>query len=209
MAQLDTQVNIAVAEATQRGSELMRGIAAVAMIFLPATFVATFFSMIFFHSYYKQQLKLAIDGRMWWYPAVALPLTAGLTAWYFAWAFSLLAKGVAMVHYLTQWLEKQLKIPAGSQSGAVVVDGLAASEQEVESDDHVKFDDGLREKNWSYLKALAAACSTKAGADNEEPYLPDQVLYRDLELALNHVFLEERSEAKFLPSSTMLNRVNL
>lgn len=43
MAQRDTQLNIEIAKAAQRDSQLVRGIAAVTMIFLPATFMATFF----------------------------------------------------------------------------------------------------------------------------------------------------------------------
>ncbi|KAF2167223.1 hypothetical protein M409DRAFT_22651 [Zasmidium cellare ATCC 36951] len=43
------RLNSEIASAMKKDSELMRGIAAVTMIFLPATFVATFFSMVFLH----------------------------------------------------------------------------------------------------------------------------------------------------------------
>ena len=76
------EVNLKIAEATMRDSQLMRGIAAVTMIFLPATFVATFFSMVFFHVGNESSVRLSIDRRIWLYPTITLPLTAIVTIWY-------------------------------------------------------------------------------------------------------------------------------
>lgn len=69
--------------AMKRESALTGGIAAVIMAFLPATFVATFFSMVFFH---VDDDHFVIDSGIWMYAAVALPLTAGIALWYRAWS---------------------------------------------------------------------------------------------------------------------------
>ena len=81
-AKASGEINVEIAEATRRDSQLMRGIAAVTMIFLPATFVATFFSMVFFHVGNESSVRLTIDRRIWLYPTVTLPLTALVTIWY-------------------------------------------------------------------------------------------------------------------------------
>lgn len=45
----DSEINIQIADAVRRDSERMRQITFITMLFLPATFVATFFSIVFFH----------------------------------------------------------------------------------------------------------------------------------------------------------------
>jgi hypothetical protein len=47
----------------------------VAMIFLPATFVAIHFSMVFFHVGDECPVRLMVGHHIWLYPAVAVPLT--------------------------------------------------------------------------------------------------------------------------------------
>ena len=86
MAQRDTQINLEIVGSAQRDSKLMRGIATITMIFLPATFVATFFSMVFFHVGDEQSIHLTIDPWIWVYPAVTLPLSIGFAFWYSAWS---------------------------------------------------------------------------------------------------------------------------
>ena len=102
MAHRDTHVNIKIAEASnysgghnveitkvaKRDSELMRSIAFVTMIFLLETFVATFFSMVFFRNgvYDESSLHLVIDHHVWTYVVVTLPLTAPVGIWYVAWS---------------------------------------------------------------------------------------------------------------------------
>jgi hypothetical protein len=49
LAKHDSDVNIAMAQDARTDSLLMRKMASVSILFLPATFLATFFSMIFFH----------------------------------------------------------------------------------------------------------------------------------------------------------------
>lgn len=86
IAQRDTQINIEIAKAAKRDSELMKGITVVTMVFLPATFMATFFSMVFWHVGDEKEVHLLVNGGIWLYPAVTLPLTAIVLTWY--WAFS-------------------------------------------------------------------------------------------------------------------------
>jgi hypothetical protein len=71
MTKHDSDTNIAIAQDTRadsvimkRDSLLMRRIAAVSIIFLPATFMATFFSMMFFHN---DQGELKLNGTIWVY----------------------------------------------------------------------------------------------------------------------------------------------
>lgn len=82
----DTELNVEIAKAAKRDSELMRGIAVVTMIFLPATFVATFFSVVFFHVGSERSVDLTVDQNIWWYPTVTLPLTLAIATWYVPWS---------------------------------------------------------------------------------------------------------------------------
>ena len=65
VAQHNNELNLVMAKDTRRDSVLMRRIAAVTTVFLPATFMATFFSMIFFHS--EGDRKLRADSTIWVY----------------------------------------------------------------------------------------------------------------------------------------------
>lgn len=87
MAQRDTEITLDIAQATRRDSELMRVIAAITMIFLPATFVATFFSMVFFHVGDEKSIRLMVDKTIWLYPVVAVPLTIGAAVAYSVWSW--------------------------------------------------------------------------------------------------------------------------
>ena len=87
IAQRDTQVNIEIAKAAKRDSELMKGITVVTMVFLPATFMATFFSMVFWHVGGEKEIHLLVSGWIWLYPAVTLPLTVIVLTWYLAYSW--------------------------------------------------------------------------------------------------------------------------
>ena len=89
IAQRDTQINIEIARATKRDSELMKGIAAVTMVFLPATFAATFFSMVFFHVGDERTVQLVVERHIWMYPLVTIPLTLIVMAWYWSVSWNL------------------------------------------------------------------------------------------------------------------------
>ncbi|KKY27638.1 hypothetical protein UCRPC4_g00871 [Phaeomoniella chlamydospora] len=75
IAQRDSQVNIEIGSATKADSELMRGIAFITMVFLPTTFMATFFSMVFFHVGPEDSIHLIVNHWVWLYPAFTIPLT--------------------------------------------------------------------------------------------------------------------------------------
>jgi hypothetical protein len=101
IAHRDSKLNIEIAKAAKRDSELMKGIAAVTMIFLPATFLATFFSMAFFHVGTDSQVRLVVDSQVWLYPAITVPLTAIVTAWY--WSESLGVGRRLLLESLRRW----------------------------------------------------------------------------------------------------------
>jgi hypothetical protein len=101
IAHRDSKLTIEIAKATKRDSELMKGIAAVTMIFLPATFLATFFSMVFFHVGTESQVRLTVDSKIWLYPAITAPFTAIVTAWY--WSESLGVGRRLLIESLRRW----------------------------------------------------------------------------------------------------------
>ncbi|QPC72154.1 hypothetical protein HYE68_002906 [Fusarium pseudograminearum] len=70
------RVNLKVAQMTRLDSSLMRSIATLGMIFLPATFVSTFFSMDFFQwSEEDGKNQELISSYFWVYIVVAIGLT--------------------------------------------------------------------------------------------------------------------------------------
>ncbi|KAL8661329.1 MAG: hypothetical protein Q9202_005694 [Teloschistes flavicans] len=82
MTQNDGRTNIAIAEAsrriafeTKRDSDAMKTIAALTMVFLPATFVATLFGMVFFTVDSGRSSKLRVNPYWWVYLAATIPLT--------------------------------------------------------------------------------------------------------------------------------------
>ena len=83
----DTQLSYRIAREAKRDSELMRRIALVTMIFLPATFAATFFSMVFFRiTAAEEHASLEVDRHIWLYVVLTVPLTVVIGVWYFAWS---------------------------------------------------------------------------------------------------------------------------
>ena len=87
MAERDTRINLDTAQAAVRDSKLVRGIAVVTMFFLPATFVATFFSMVFFSADNVEGFQLKVKSSFWIYPAVTVPLTLAVITLFAAWSF--------------------------------------------------------------------------------------------------------------------------
>ena len=77
----DSKINIQIATGAKEDSEIMRSIALVTMIFLPATFAATFFSMVFFNIS-EDGSRLKVEKHVWLYPVVTIPLTLVMAAWY-------------------------------------------------------------------------------------------------------------------------------
>lgn len=87
VAERDSSTTIEISRAAKRDSEVMRGIAIVTMVFLPATFAATFFSMVFFHVGDETSVRLTVDKRIWLYPTVTVPLTLLMGWLYLHWSF--------------------------------------------------------------------------------------------------------------------------
>jgi hypothetical protein len=80
----DANATIRIAEDTRRDSNSMKVIAALTMIFLPLTSVATFFSMGFFHfDGETDQLRVSPSWRL--YPAVTIPLTITIFGIWMGW----------------------------------------------------------------------------------------------------------------------------
>lgn len=82
IAQNDNRTNISIAEAsrriafeTKRDSDAMKTIAALTMVFLPATFVATLFGMVFFTTESSSGSGFRVNSLWWIYLAVTIPLT--------------------------------------------------------------------------------------------------------------------------------------
>lgn len=95
MAERDTRINIGMAQAAVRDSKLVRGIAFVTMVFLPGTFVATFFSMVFFDIDGRQKFHLRADASLWIYLATTLPLTILVITFYWLWSSDWLSVTIA------------------------------------------------------------------------------------------------------------------
>jgi hypothetical protein len=75
MTSYDTLTGLRIARDTQRDSVSMKTISWLTMVFLPATFVATFFSMGFFqfHQDSKNHVNISVAPEWWLYLAVTLP----------------------------------------------------------------------------------------------------------------------------------------
>lgn len=76
----NNDLNIGMARDSRQDSHLMRRIALVTIVFLPATFMATFFSMGFFE---VGDGNLTVSRWIWLYIVLTVPLTA-LLAWQYA-----------------------------------------------------------------------------------------------------------------------------
>jgi hypothetical protein len=80
----DANTTIRIAEDTRRDSNSMKVIAALTMIFLPLTSVATFFSMGFFH-FDGEVDRLRVSSSWWLYPVVTVPLTVTIFGVWMGW----------------------------------------------------------------------------------------------------------------------------
>jgi hypothetical protein len=70
--------NIHIANSARADSEVIRRISIISIIFLPATFLAAFFSMSFFDFHQADQgkgLQPVVSKWIWLYPACTVPLT--------------------------------------------------------------------------------------------------------------------------------------
>ncbi|KAK4221269.1 hypothetical protein QBC38DRAFT_377429 [Podospora fimiseda] len=79
----DTQANLKISNATRQDSNQMRSIAFLTMFFLPATFLASLFSMTFF-DWKAEPGQHIVSPYFWIYPVLALGITlVVLGLWYF------------------------------------------------------------------------------------------------------------------------------
>ncbi|RPA80235.1 hypothetical protein BJ508DRAFT_327543 [Ascobolus immersus RN42] len=84
VTQLDAATNMTIAKATREDSMVMKTIAVLTMVFLPATFASSLFGMSFF------QTEEALNGvgMKWWvYVVVAFPLTMLTFGGWFGWMY--------------------------------------------------------------------------------------------------------------------------
>lgn len=79
---IETSMDVARTLLVERDNEIMKAISVITMIFLPATFAATFFSMVFFHVGDEQNVKLIVDKNIWLYFVVTVPFTLLVGAWH-------------------------------------------------------------------------------------------------------------------------------
>lgn len=82
MTQQDSETNMAIARDTKNDSAAMKTIAALTMIFLPATAVSGFFGMAFFNG---QGGVLTVTGDWWLFLAATLPITIILFMLWASW----------------------------------------------------------------------------------------------------------------------------
>ncbi|KAI3340164.1 hypothetical protein F4824DRAFT_436632 [Ustulina deusta] len=75
-----------VAQHTRRDSELMKSIALLTMVFLPATFVATLFSMGIFEWTGRHGEILTVSPYIWLYVAVTVVITSATLGMWYLWA---------------------------------------------------------------------------------------------------------------------------
>ncbi|KAK5637227.1 hypothetical protein RRF57_012939 [Xylaria bambusicola] len=75
-----------VAQHTRRDSELMKSIALLTMVFLPATFVATLFSMGIFEWKGSYGEVLSVSPYIWLYVAVTVAITSVTLGTWYLWA---------------------------------------------------------------------------------------------------------------------------
>lgn len=85
IAQTDSKANIDMASTSLTHSSIMRDVTLVTYLFLPGTFLATFFSMIFFHLNENGD-EVVVSKWIWVYFVCVVPLTIGL-GWKFARAY--------------------------------------------------------------------------------------------------------------------------
>ena len=84
-AKRDNDVMKAIAEATQRDSLEMKGIALLTMTFLPMAAIASIFSMQSFFTLASDDNKLIVSNQFWIYWAVTIPITAGILVGWSLW----------------------------------------------------------------------------------------------------------------------------
>ncbi|AEO69054.1 uncharacterized protein THITE_2054178, partial [Thermothielavioides terrestris NRRL 8126] len=78
----DSQTNLEIARDTRQDSNQMRSIAFLTMFFLPATFIASLFSMSFFN-WNAHDGERVVSPYLWIYPVLAIAITAVVVGCWF------------------------------------------------------------------------------------------------------------------------------
>ena len=86
-AKRDTEVMKAIAEATKRDSLEMKGIALLTMTFLPATALASIFSMSSFFTLSTDDNRIILSPQFWIYWAITIPITLTILFGWAAWKY--------------------------------------------------------------------------------------------------------------------------
>ncbi|KAL9582173.1 MAG: hypothetical protein Q9203_005608 [Teloschistes exilis] len=82
VTQQDSETNMSIAQATKNDSAAMKTIAALTMVFLPATAVSSFFGMAFFNG---QGGSLTVTSNWWIFLATTIPMTLMLLLIWLRW----------------------------------------------------------------------------------------------------------------------------
>lgn len=82
MTQQDSETNMSIAQATKNDSAAMKTIAALTMIFLPATAVSSFFGMAFFNG---QGGEFTVTSDWWLFLVLTIPITLVLFLVWLKW----------------------------------------------------------------------------------------------------------------------------
>lgn len=82
VTQQDSETNMSIAQATKNDSAAMKTIAALTMVFLPATAVSSFFGMAFFNG---QGGSLTVTSNWWIFLATTIPTTLMLFLIWLKW----------------------------------------------------------------------------------------------------------------------------
>lgn len=82
VTQQDSETNMSIAQATKNDSAAMKTIAALTMVFLPATAVSSFFGMAFFNG---QGGYLSVTSNWWIFLATTVPMTLMLFLFWLRW----------------------------------------------------------------------------------------------------------------------------
>ena len=100
MTQQDSETNLSIAQATKNDSAAMKTIAALTMIFLPATAVSSFFGMAFFNA---RGDEITATSDWWLFLATTVPITVILFLIWLKWDVILHALEIIGRSTLASW----------------------------------------------------------------------------------------------------------
>lgn len=109
-ARLRNEINLAFNTVSQQDAKAVRIISVATLIFLPATFVSTLFSMSFFNFQPPYQVGWGVSPKIWIYFAVAVPLTIfTIVLWFRLSQVLTWLHGITWVGTVKTWLKGKPK----------------------------------------------------------------------------------------------------